>query len=729
MTDRTLFTACLGTETNSFSPIPTGMGLFAATLLARGGSHSGADGQGATLFSLPLVRWRDRARARGWEVVEGLAAFALPAGTTTRATFGALRDEILADLDRAGPVDAVLLNLHGAMIADGHLDAEGELLAAIRHRVGRDVPLLAELDLHAHLTALKVDSADVLVSYKEYPHIDAVARADELFDLCVRMVEDGLRPTMAFHDCRMLGIYPTTREPMQSLVATMKEFEQRAGVLSVSLVHGFPWGDTPEVGTRVLVVTDSEPALAESLAHELGESIWRQRDALLAPFVALDAAIDVVVAAARDDAADKVGRHRPFVLADTADNTGIGAPGDSTFVLARLLERGVGGFAIAPLWDPVAAQLAHDAGIGARLALRLGGKCGPSSGMPVDAEVTVMGLADEIRQPFGGSMAPLGRCAWVRIENGESRDHGGGEGAIDVILASNRVQAFDPICFGAVGLDPTAAGGPRALVVKSTQHFHAGFAPIAREILYLATPGAGSMDFAALAHVRVHAPLWPRVVDPHAIEPIEAVVFDLGRVLVAIEFERTLARWARDAGADSTPLLGRWRQGIDYERHERGEIDDPTFFATVARDLALELSAQQWHDGWLELLREPVTGIEELIDRLDPRLKKAVFSNTNAAHETVLQARYGPLLARFDRVFLSHRLAQRKPEIAAFRMVADELGVAPGRILFFDDLLLNVAGARAAGLQAVMVRSIDDVSGALEAAGVLRPMDATKDSY
>jgi putative hydrolase of the HAD superfamily len=383
----------------------------------------------------------------------------------------------------------------------------------------------------------------------------------------------------------------------------------------------------------------------------------------------------------------------------------------------------------------VAAQLAHDAGVGARLALRLGGKCGPSSGTPIDTEVTVMGLADEIRQPFGGSMAPLGRCAWVRIEAGGAgdwrdpvHDRTRGDTAIDVILASNRVQAFDPVCFGALGLDPTAADGPRALVVKSTQHFHAGFAPIAREILYLATPGAASMDFAALAHARVHAPLWPRVVDPHAIEPIEAVVFDLGRVLVAIEFERTLARWARDAGADPAALVGRWRQGIDYERHERGEIDDPTFFGTVARDLALELTAQQWHDGWLELLREPVSGIEELIDRLDPRLKKAVFSNTNAAHETVLEARYGPLLARFDRVFLSHRLAQRKPEIAAFRMVAEELGAAPGRILFFDDLLLNVAGARAAGLQAVLVRSIDDVRGALEAAGALRPLDEPKAS-
>lgn len=491
---RRLFTACLGTETNSFSPIPTGMDAFAGSMLLRGGDY----GDPPSPFSLPLVIWRERAQARGWTVAPGLAAFAQPAGDTTRKTHEALRDEILADLDRAMPVDAVLLSLHGAMIADGYPDAEGDLLARVRERVGPEVPVLAELDLHGHLTELKVASADALVFFKEYPHVDIVPRAHEVFSLAERMLENGLRPTMAMHDCRMLGFYPTTREPMITLVARMQALEQEPGVLSVSLVHGFPWGDTPEVGTRVLVVTDDDPALAQRLADELGAWIRERRDALIPPFMTIDEGIAHVLAAGEGTA--------PIVLADTADNTGIGSGGDSTFVLARLLERGVGGFAISPVWDPVAVMLAFDAGEGARLPMRLGGKLGPGSGDPVDAEVTVMTLSEGILQTFGDARVPLGRAARLRI--GPVDDDAR---AIDVIVNDNRIQAFDPNCFTAVGSDPARM---RAWVVKSSQHFHAGFAPVAREIVYLGTPGTGSMDMRALAHRRVHRTLWPKVDEP-----------------------------------------------------------------------------------------------------------------------------------------------------------------------------------------------------------------------
>lgn len=224
---RKLFTACLGTETNSFSPIPTGLELFGRTMLVRNGEH----GEHPGLFALPLIEWKRMAEERGWTVAEGLAGFATPAGNTTKPAFEALRDEILEDLERAMPVDAVLLNLHGAMIADGYLDAEGELLRCVRERIGPDIPLLAELDLHGHQTQQKLDAADVLIYYKEYPHIDSVKRARELFDIAVKMLEESLRPTMAMFDCKMLGIYPTTREPMISFVKRMQALEQEPGIL------------------------------------------------------------------------------------------------------------------------------------------------------------------------------------------------------------------------------------------------------------------------------------------------------------------------------------------------------------------------------------------------------------------------------------------------------------------------------------------------------------------
>lgn len=491
-----IFTACLGTETNSFSPIPTGPGLFERTMLVRNGEF----GERVNLFGLPLVVWRDQARALGWEVAQGLAAFATPAGDTTRAAYELLRDEILTDLQRAMPVDAVLLNLHGAMVADGYPDAEGDLLTRVRQLIGPGIPLLAELDLHGHQTQAKLDAADALIYYKEYPHVDSKERAHELFAIAQRMVEDGLRPCMAMHDCKMLGIYPTTREPLQGFVSHMKAVEKQAGILSVSLVHGFPWSNTPDIGTRIVVVTESDQTLADNTASELGDWVWQHREQIVAPFTSLEDALDAVVNAAAEG--------KPLVLADMADNTGLGAAGDSTFVIEKLIERDIGGVAIAPLWDPVAVTIAFDAGIGARLNIRVGGKLGASSGTALDLDVTVKGLAVDATQPFGGGTQKLGDIAWLRV--GDAEDDAS---AIDIVINSERVQAFDPACFAAAGLDPMI---PKALVVKSTQHFYAGFAPIARDVLYVATPGCGSMVFAEIEHPLVTAELWPRVANPHA---------------------------------------------------------------------------------------------------------------------------------------------------------------------------------------------------------------------
>ncbi|MEK9721554.1 MAG: MlrC C-terminal domain-containing protein, partial [Quisquiliibacterium sp.] len=309
---------------------------------------------------------------------------------------------------------------------------------------------------------------------------------------------DGqIRPVMAVHECAMLGVYPTTREPMIGIVARMKAMEQEAGVLSVSLAHGFPWGDTPELGTRALVVADGDPDLAARLAKDLGEQVWDSRFAITPPFVSIDEAIDHVLAHEPNG--------HPFVLADTADNPGIGAAGDSTFVLRRLLERGVGGFALSPLWDPIATALAFDAGLGARFEMRIGGKLGPGSGQPLDVHAEVKGLVQRARQPFGGAVAALGDMAWLRIAGSSDDD------ALDVVVNDYRVQSFHPECFRAAGINPMR---PRALIVKSTQHFQAGFAPIARESLYVSAPGAGSMNMAELPYHHVSRPLWPRVHDP-----------------------------------------------------------------------------------------------------------------------------------------------------------------------------------------------------------------------
>ena len=202
-------------------------------------------------------------------------------------------------------------------------------------------------------------------------------------------------------------------------------------------------------------------------------------------------------------------------------------------------------------------------------------------------------------------------------------------------------------------------------------------------------------------------------------DPIEAVVFDLGMVLVEIDFTRSFAHWGALAGVDPATLARRYAADIDYERHERGELDTRAYLASVGRRLGIELTPRQWEQGWLDLLLEPVEGIEALIDKVDPALRKAVFSNTNASHAAVFERRYGPLLRRFDRIFLSNELGMRKPEARAFERVAAELDVAPSRILFLDDNEANLAGARGVGMRTVLVRSIEDTRGGVDLANRL----------
>lgn len=482
-----IFLASLGTETNTFSPLPTGRQTFEERLLTREASRRGDD-----FASLPVRTWRGLAEADGHAVIESLSAFAQPGGRTVRAVYEGFRDEILTDLRAAGPVDAVLLFLHGAMVAEGYDDCEGDLLARCRDVVGSGTVIGVELDLHCHLTPAMVDRASVIVTYKEYPHVDIADRARDVYRLATAAARGSIRPVSALHDCRMVGMYRTPMAPMRGFVDRLLGLEDRDGVLSISFAHGFPWGDVQDVGSRMLVVADGDADRARVLAETLGREIFALRDQTVVPHLTPDEAIDRALAA-------PVG---PVVLADVADNAGGGAPSDSTFVLRRLLERGCRDAAVGCFWDPLAVRFCAEAGPGATFDLRLGGKCGPVSGDPLDLRVKVRGVVPRLLQTgLSGGHSDFGQSAWVTT------------GGIDVVVTSLRAQTFAPDAFGNCGLDVRER---RIVVVKSTQHFHAAFAPIAREVLYVATPGAIPPDFAAIPYTRRTTPFWPRVADPFA---------------------------------------------------------------------------------------------------------------------------------------------------------------------------------------------------------------------
>jgi microcystin degradation protein MlrC len=480
-----VFLASLGTETNTFSPLPTGYRNFQETYLARRGEH----GDDPFIFAaVPLIVWRRRAVKRGWSVVESLCTFAQPAGVTLRSVYEAFRDEILADLREAMPVDMVLLSLHGAMVADGYQDCEGDLLARIRALVGPKVPIGAELDLHCHLTPAMIDNATAMVTFKEYPHVDLEECAEELFQIIAQAAEGTVAPDMALYDCRMIGIYPTTTEPMKGFLKRIRGLEGKEGVLSISVGHGFPWGDVPDMGTRVLVVTDARPQYGAALAASLGRQLFALREQIQPTFRTIDEALDRAQAASRG----------PVVLADFADNAGGGAPSDSTFLLKALLERGIENAALGCMWDPIAVQLAMDAGEGAQLDLRLGGKMGPLSGQPLDLRVTVSQVVPNAVQSFGQGSDR----AQLRLGDAVALHAQG----IDIVVNSIRTQVYSPDAFSHLGINPTQK---HILVVKSMQHFYAGFAPMAAEILYVAAPGALQPNLAALPYQHADRSLWP----------------------------------------------------------------------------------------------------------------------------------------------------------------------------------------------------------------------------
>ncbi|QOT78218.1 M81 family metallopeptidase [Cupriavidus basilensis] len=476
-----VFSASLATETNTFGPMPTGLASFRD----RGYFPAGQHPEQMTFFSGPLWAARLRGKERGWQLSEGMVAGAQPSGTTTRHAYETLREELLADLRAALPVDMVLLGLHGAMVADGYDDCEGDLLQRVRAIVGPEVVIGAELDPHSHLTPEMVAHADVLIAFKEYPHTDVLERALELVDLCAAKVQGKVRPVAAVVDCEMIVTIHTSREPARGFVDRIQSLEGRDGVLSISIAHGFSWGDVPGMGTKVLVYTDGNQAQADALARHLADELIGMREALTVRYPDIDTSLDEALAFDGG----------PVVLADGADNPGGGAASDSTFILRRMIERGIANAAVGPLWDPIAVRIAFDAGVGARLAMRIGGKISPLSGDPLDLDCTIKALLpDMVMTGLSDTPMQMGDCALVEA-NG-----------IDIVLITLRNQAMGTDLFTQLGCD---LARKKIIVVKSSQHFYASFSKVASHVIYAGAPGAVTLDLTTLPYRKVRRPKWP----------------------------------------------------------------------------------------------------------------------------------------------------------------------------------------------------------------------------
>lgn len=490
-----IFTASLATETNTFSPVPTDMNAFRAAFYAGPGEHPDTP----TLCSSVVPILRRRAQVEGFVAIEGTSCWAEPAGLIQQRTYETLRDQILAELRAALPVNGVVLGLHGAMVAQGYDDPEGDLLSRVREIVGPQAVIAAEFDPHSHLTDLRVANLDIMAAFLEFPHTDFEERGEHVVDLALRALRGEIKPVISTFDCRMITIFPTSREPMRSFVDRLKAMEGRDGILSASVIHGFMAGDVPDMGTRIVVLTDGDKAKGAALAEMLGHELYRLRKSTAMPMFSTEAGLDK----AMETFAVHPGR--PVTIADVWDNPGGGVAGDATHILRRMIDRGFDNFAVATIWDPIAVSFCHAAGEGAELSLRFGGKSSPQGGEPIDLRVTVKGVFDAGWQSFRNSRVTLGNAAVIRPVGTE----------IDIMLIASRTQTYEPDIFANQGVDFAKKA---FLLIKSTNHFYAGFEPISSEIVYIAAPTSYPTDPATTPYRKASLGLWPRVADPLGLD-------------------------------------------------------------------------------------------------------------------------------------------------------------------------------------------------------------------
>lgn len=480
-----IFVGALSAETNMFSPVPTDIGSFRDHLWVEAGALGDA-----AIWPAPLEGFRLAAQAHGWHVAQGLCVAAEPAAPMSAADYAEVRDRLLDDLRAALPVDAVALSLHGGMIAAGVPDCEGDILQRVRAIVGLDVPVGAVLDPHAHLTDAMVKSADLLIFFREYPHTDIEDRAQRLVERLIECRAGAIRPVASVFDCRMIDFYFTDREPMRAFVDDMTAAEE-GPILSVSLVHGFPWGDVPEMGTKMLVYTDGNAPLGQEVAERFGRRLFALRGTTLPPLLSVPEAAALA----------EGWQGALLVLADAADNPGGGAPGDATWLIGALIDAGIEGVLAGLVWDPMLVRQAAALGPGGEARFRIGGKASPWSGPPLDVDARVLSVVRDAVQHADGWDWPMGDAVLLEI------------GGVRLAVCDRRVQCVDPAVFRMLGAMPEAA---RVIVVKSAQHFVAGFEAIAGRIAYVESPGVLSLTGDAARYRHLSRPKWPFDPDPFA---------------------------------------------------------------------------------------------------------------------------------------------------------------------------------------------------------------------
>jgi microcystin degradation protein MlrC len=444
-------------------------------------------------INLPAAGFVDAARAAGHQLVPLLWCSATPLAHVEQDAYERIAAMMLDELRRAGPLDAIYLDLHGAMVTEHLEDGEGELLRRIRGLVGPDLPVVASLDLHANITADMVARATALEAFRSYPHVDMAetgARAAVLVD---RILREGA-PAKALRKPPFLIplVWQCTMiEPAATIYRELAALEG-GDVVSMTFTPGFPPADIAECGPAIVAYAKTQAA-ADRAADRLAALVLESESAFAGHIYTPDEAVRHAVRESR------AGRH-PIILADTQDNPGAGTDSDTTGLFEALVRNGAEGAVEGLICDPDVAAIAHQAGEGSEIAVALGEKSGLPGHRPFEGTFKVERLGNgrfTATGPFySGSRMQLGRMALLSI-NG-----------VRAVVSSRKQQAADQSMFRHLGIEPREQP---ILALKSSVHFRADFQPIAAEILIVAAPGANPVDHLALRyrHLREGVRLMP----------------------------------------------------------------------------------------------------------------------------------------------------------------------------------------------------------------------------
>jgi microcystin degradation protein MlrC len=492
-----ILTAELMHETNTFSRIATDEQAFRNCFYLVGPDAIAERDQ----LNTELAGFMDIGRKYGWHMDHVLSAGAGPGGKVTRSAFDWLADPIVAAA-KAGGYNGILLGLHGAMVTDCTEDGEGELLQRLRAVTGNKIPIAITLDLHANVTAAMSELADIIVSYKTYPHIDQRETARQAARILQRSLQGEISPRNIRVTCPMLEEVNGCRTdmgPMIEWVKAARTWERRDDVHAVSINGGFASADIAEAGPSVVVTASGDWPAHTEFASSIVADIWNRRHQVLNAYLDVDETARI---AARYDADDG-----PLIIADYADNPGAGAYGDATRLLTALLEAGVSDACFGAMVDGETARQLSQHQPGDRLEIRLGGKVDPAyGGPPIELKVELLSTNDGCYvgsgAMIGGLKRSFGPTAVIRAEG------------IEILVTTVAQQLLDLQQFRSFGIDPAAK---RVVALKSMQHFRADFEPIAGRVIVCDSGALATPDYRCLRYRNVRRPIFP--LDPELDDP------------------------------------------------------------------------------------------------------------------------------------------------------------------------------------------------------------------